>query len=225
MHLSMNLSSPQGCDLRTSHFGRPSMKAVTASVESTSIGPCRPNRQLTKYMALSVLPSEQLDAPQMQPQSVGGGLAVACSASMHVFPWVWSHWMCAAHVLFAAPLPGSLQSLQSEARCPSTWMALIGAIFRTSRSRSGKKTASGSTFTVQSNCVYLPLVLMASQTFMKSCALPAVWSTDIPTAAFTNWIALRTPPSVNGTVVAMSQPSQAKMPAPRLNCASIRPGS
>mmetsp|Transcript_40713 Transcript_40713/g.113063 ORF Transcript_40713/g.113063 Transcript_40713/m.113063 type:complete len:248 (+) Transcript_40713:297-1040(+) len=146
---SKYLSSPQGFAFRTSHSGMLLMKTSTASRESTSMGPCRPNLQLTRNIAPSFWPAKQVSAPQVQPQSFGESRAAIPRASSQDRPRLSMLRTLSVHV--SSVWPGILHWPHVEPEsCCSTGTDAIGAKLSTSCSLPGKKTASASTFTVQS---------------------------------------------------------------------------
>mmetsp|Transcript_68103 Transcript_68103/g.183937 ORF Transcript_68103/g.183937 Transcript_68103/m.183937 type:complete len:216 (+) Transcript_68103:246-893(+) len=193
-HWSMNMSSPQKHEpehssrKKSRHLCIPSPQAVTAFRESTSIGPCSPYLQLLMYTpserTLSyccqpgLAPVASARAPStMQPCSSLHAKPLQLRYRAHSTPHSWRVFSPMGHSKVSAQLP-SPTSLHTSHRRASTadpcasWAAFLKwscgwCAISTIRSRAGKNTVSGSTFTVQANFRYSPSLLSFSHTAMK----------------------------------------------------------
>mmetsp|Transcript_31750 Transcript_31750/g.83277 ORF Transcript_31750/g.83277 Transcript_31750/m.83277 type:complete len:208 (+) Transcript_31750:286-909(+) len=193
-HWSMNRSSPQAHSPPHSlvkflaHLSRPRTSAVTAAEDRTSIGPWSPYLQLLMYTpserTLSyccqpgLAPVASARAPStMQPCSSLHAKPLQLRYRAHSTPHSWRVFSPMGHSKVSAQLP-SPTSLHTSHRRASTadpcasWAAFLKwscgwCAISTIRSRAGKNTVSGSTFTVQANFRYSPSLLSFSHTAMK----------------------------------------------------------
>mmetsp|Transcript_88066 Transcript_88066/g.227109 ORF Transcript_88066/g.227109 Transcript_88066/m.227109 type:complete len:231 (+) Transcript_88066:315-1007(+) len=230
----MYLSSPKGCRRISSQSGILLRSVATASRLMTSMGPCRPNWQLLRYMPAAA--TLQAKSPQSHPQASGGapgpaGCLATANASSQLLPSACRACTCSVH-LFCMPF-ASVHWPHCARMVWFAWsgMLAMGSRMSIDRRRSGKKTESGSTFTVQSWYWYRPSRETPFQTRMKMSVLSAVYhlppllTSRLPG---TGMVMTRfSPCRLSSTVVLLktTNSSQSKMPTPRSSCARSRPGS